>query len=82
MVTRVEKGGKSFGLGCDPVVGSLIPAKKKDYKVTNRLQAGKRPLYAIVFNTIDFRYRDIFATVGGNKVNILFFSLSFYLGYE
>ncbi|KHN36729.1 Polycomb group protein FERTILIZATION-INDEPENDENT ENDOSPERM [Glycine soja] len=73
MVTRVEKGGKSFGLGCDPVVGSLIPAKKKDYKVTNRLQEGKRPLYAIVFNTIDFRYRDIFATVGGNKpLSILF----------
>uniref|UniRef100_A0A0R0GVJ2 Uncharacterized protein n=1 Tax=Glycine max TaxID=3847 RepID=A0A0R0GVJ2_SOYBN len=70
MVTRVEKGGKSFGLGCDPVVGSLIPAKKKDYKVTNRLQEGKRPLYAIVFNTIDFRYRDIFATVGGNKVTV------------
>ncbi|KHN27974.1 Polycomb group protein FERTILIZATION-INDEPENDENT ENDOSPERM, partial [Glycine soja] len=53
-----------------PVVGSLIPAKKKDYRVTNRLQEGKRPLYAIVFNVLDSRYLDVFATVGGNRVTV------------
>ncbi|KAL5132356.1 Polycomb group protein FIE1 [Glycine soja] len=43
---------------------------KKDYRVTNRLQEGKRPLYAIVFNVLDSRYLDVFATVGGNRVTV------------
>ncbi|CAN1168071.1 Polycomb group protein FIE1 [Linum perenne] len=57
-------------LGCEPVVGSLVPSKKRDYRVTNRLQEGKRPLYAVVFNFIDSRYFNVFATVGGNRVTV------------
>lgn len=62
-------------LGCEPVVGSLTPSKKKEYRVTNRLQEGKRPLYALAFNFIDYNYFNVFATVGGNRVstNILSF---------
>lgn len=59
---------KTGQLGCEAAVGSLTPAKKKDYKVSNRLHEGKRPLYAISFNFIDARYYDVFATVGGNRV--------------
>ena len=59
-------------LGCDPVVGSLTPSRKRDYRVTNTLQEGKRPIYAVVFNFIDSRYFNVFATVGGNCVNCLF----------
>uniref|UniRef100_A0A2P2LE72 Fertilization-independent endosperm protein n=1 Tax=Rhizophora mucronata TaxID=61149 RepID=A0A2P2LE72_RHIMU len=55
-------------LGCEPVVGSLTPSKKREYRITNRLQEGKRPLYAVVFNFIDSRYFNVFATVGGNRV--------------
>nr|GMD49101.1 polycomb group protein fertilization-independent endosperm [Ipomoea batatas] len=57
-------------IGCEPVVGSLTPSKKKEYRVTNRLQEGKRPLYAVVFNFIDSRYFNVFATVGGNRVTV------------
>ncbi|GAB2210637.1 hypothetical protein Droror1_Dr00015910 [Drosera rotundifolia] len=57
-------------VGCEPVVGSLTPSKKREYKVTNRLQEGRRPLYAVVFNFIDSRYYNVFATVGGNRVTI------------
>ncbi|KAJ8747511.1 hypothetical protein K2173_009248 [Erythroxylum novogranatense] len=57
-------------LGCEPVVGSLTPSKKREYRVTNRLQEGKRPLYAVVFNFIDSRYFNVFATVGGNRVTV------------
>lgn len=63
-------------LGCEPVVGSLTPSKKKDYKVTNRLQEGKRPLYAVAFNFIDSRFFDVFATVGGNRVRTFCFVFS------
>jgi polycomb protein EED len=65
-----------FALGSEPVVGSLALSKKRDYRVTNRLQEGKRPLYAVVFNFIDSRYFNVFATVGGNRVRY-FFSLPF-----
>ncbi|XP_049382515.1 polycomb group protein FERTILIZATION-INDEPENDENT ENDOSPERM [Solanum stenotomum] len=57
-------------LGCEPVVGSLTPSRKKEYRVTNRLQEGKRPLYGVVFNFIDSRYFNVFATVGGNRVTV------------
>lgn len=57
-------------LGCEPVVGSLTPSKKREYKVSNRVQEGKRPLYAIAFNFVDARYYNVFATVGGNRVSI------------
>ncbi|XP_028794315.1 polycomb group protein FIE1-like isoform X2 [Neltuma alba] len=57
-------------LGCEPVVGSLTSSRKRDYKVTNRLQEGKRPLYAVVFNFIDSCYFNVFATVGGNRVTV------------
>ncbi|GJX56716.1 reverse transcriptase domain-containing protein [Tanacetum coccineum] len=64
-------------LGCEPVVGSLKPSRKRDYRVTNRLQEGKRPIYAVVFNFIDSRYYNVFATVGGNRVpdKVLFLSV-------
>jgi len=71
----VGETGKLFGLGCDPVVGSLTASKKREYRVTNRLQEGKRPLYAVVFNFIDSRYFNVFATVGGNRVLSLFLHL-------
>lgn len=58
-----------YALGSEPVVGSLTPSKKREYRVTNRLQEGKRPLYAVVFNFIDSRYFNVFATVGGNRVS-------------
>ncbi|CAM8951851.1 unnamed protein product [Rhodiola kirilowii] len=66
---------KAVPIGCEPVVGSLgqtSTAKKrsKEYKVTNRLQEGKRPIYACVFNFIDSRYFNVFATVGGNRVTV------------
>ncbi|KAJ7981616.1 polycomb group protein FERTILIZATION-INDEPENDENT ENDOSPERM [Quillaja saponaria] len=59
-----------IALGCEPIVGSLTQTKRRDYKFTNRLQEGKRPLYAVVFNFIDSRYFSVFATVGGNRVSI------------
>lgn len=59
-------------VGSEAVVGSLTTPKKKDYKVTNRLQEGKRPLYAVVFNFIDSRFYNVFATVGGNRVTLPF----------
>ncbi|KAL4201579.1 hypothetical protein AMTRI_Chr02g216830 [Amborella trichopoda] len=63
---------RSGQLGCEPAVGLLTCSskKRKEYKVTNRLQEGKRPLYAIAFNFIDARYYNIFSTVGGNRVTI------------
>lgn len=69
-----------FSLGCEPVLGTLNTMKKKEYRVTNRLQEGKRPLYAVVFNFIDSRYYNVFATVGGNRVLFLFllFSIQFF----
>ena len=75
------------------MVGNLVPGKKRrEYKVTNRLQEGKRPLYAICFNLIDSRFHDVFASAGGNRVRMsLLFSLplsilldllSFYQNYR
>lgn len=77
-------------LGCEPVVGSLTPSRKKEYRVTNRLQEGKRPLYAVAFNFIDSNYFNVFATVGGNRVvplilfllrELLFICLFIYLSF-
>ncbi|XP_050939269.1 polycomb group protein FIE1 isoform X2 [Cucumis melo] len=59
-----------YALGSEPVVGLLTSSKKKEYRVTNRLQEGKRPLYAVVFNFIDSRYFNVFATVGGNRITV------------
>lgn len=64
-------------IGCEPLVGSLTPSKKREYRVTNKLQEGKRPLYAVVFNFIDSRYFNVFATVGGNRVTFLHFVFLF-----
>ncbi|MCO5558478.1 hypothetical protein L7F22_012062 [Adiantum nelumboides] len=60
------------GLGTDPVVGLLGGAvkKRKEYKVCNKLQEGKRPVYAVCFNFIDSRFYNVFATAGGNRVTI------------
>ncbi|KAL6536757.1 hypothetical protein OROMI_026338 [Orobanche minor] len=57
-------------LGCEPVVGPLTPSRKREYRVTNRLQEGKRPIYAVVFNFIDSSYFNAFATAGGNRVTV------------
>ncbi|XP_014522006.2 polycomb group protein FERTILIZATION-INDEPENDENT ENDOSPERM isoform X2 [Vigna radiata var. radiata] len=64
------KKGKTFGLGSEPVVGSLAPAKKKEYRITNRLQEGQRPIYAVAFNFLDSRYLNVFVTVGGNRITV------------
>lgn len=74
-MAKTAGGAQQHQLGCEPAVGSLTAstaaAKKREYKVTNRIQEGKRPLYAIAFNFLDSRYFDVFATVGGNRVNFL-----------
>src|ERR1044072_8114377 len=59
-----EKGKSSTkmarvsSLGCEQMTGKQhVPSHKlKEYRVTNRLQEGKRPLYAVVFNFMDSRY--------------------------
>ncbi|KAJ7522208.1 hypothetical protein O6H91_18G001400 [Diphasiastrum complanatum] len=61
----------NVGLGMAAVHGSMVLGKKKrDFKLSNRLQEGKRPLYAICFNFIHPTYRNIFASAGGNRVTI------------
>lgn len=60
-------------LGNESIVGSLTPSNKKSYKVTNRIQEGKKPLYAVVFNFLDARFFDVFVTAGGNRVKDLDF---------
>lgn len=68
---------RAGGIGTEPVVGNLVPGKKRrEYKVTNRLQEGKRPLYAICFNLIDSRFHDVFASAGGNRVRMSLFLFS------
>ena len=57
-----------IALGNESLVGSLTPSNKKSYKVTNRIQEGKKPLYAVVFNFLDSRFFNVFVTAGGNKV--------------
>lgn len=69
---------KFANLGREPITGALNPSKKREYRVTNRLQEGKRPLYAVVFNFIDSRYFNVFATVGGNRVLFLLLSIQFF----
>ncbi|GBG75800.1 hypothetical protein CBR_g21046 [Chara braunii] len=46
--------------------------KKRDreYKCTNRLQESKRPLYGLAFNLTDARYKNVFASVGINRVTV------------
>ncbi|CAL0322718.1 unnamed protein product [Lupinus luteus] len=68
--SEMSKMTKVYGLGNEPVVGSLTSSKKKDYRITNRIQEGKRPIYAIVFNFLDSRYFNVFATVGLNRVTV------------
>lgn len=58
-------------LGCEPAVGSLT-ATRKEYKATNRLQEGKRPIYAIAFNFVDARFYSVFATAGGNHLTVYY----------
>lgn len=57
-----------IALGNESLVGSLTPSNKKSYKVTNRIQEGKKPLYALVFNFLDARFFNVFVTAGGNRV--------------
>ncbi|CAN7083748.1 unnamed protein product [Brassica oleracea var. botrytis] len=54
-------------------IGSLTPSNKKSYKVTNRIQEGKKPLYDVVFNFFDSRFFNVFVTAGGNKVKVFSF---------
>ena len=53
-----------IALGCEPVVGSLAPSRKRDYRVTNRLQEDKHALYAVVFNFIDTCFFNRVAKIG------------------
>ncbi|XP_052166040.1 polycomb group protein FIE1 [Oryza glaberrima] len=57
------------GLGCEAAVGSLTPSREREYKVTNKHTEGRRPIYAIVFNFLDVRYYDIFATACGPRLS-------------
>ncbi|KFK39391.1 fertilization-independent endosperm protein [Arabis alpina] len=57
-------------LGHESLVGSLLPSNKKSYKVTNRIQEGKKPLYALVFNFLDARFFTVFAVAGGNRITL------------
>ncbi|XP_078175979.1 transducin/WD40 repeat-like superfamily protein isoform X1 [Carex rostrata] len=66
-------------LGSEAAVGSLTATKKREYRVTNKLHEGKRPLYAISFNFLDANYYDVFASAGGNRVCIFHLSLHFHL---
>lgn len=59
------------GLGCEAAVGSLTPSREREYKVTNKHTEGRCPVYAIVFNFLDVRYYDIFATACGPRVRFL-----------
>ncbi|KAF8103929.1 hypothetical protein N665_0182s0036 [Sinapis alba] len=49
---------------------AMTPLYKKLYKVTNRTQHGMTPLYSVVFNFIDDRLYDYFASAGGNRINL------------
>ncbi|KAJ0264589.1 WD40 repeat-containing protein [Hirschfeldia incana] len=57
-------------LGNESLVGSSIPSNKKSYKMTNRIQEGKTPLYSVAFNFIDARLFTCFASAGGNGINL------------
>ncbi|VVA98962.1 unnamed protein product [Arabis nemorensis] len=59
-----------IALGNESLVGSLTPSNKKSYKVTNRIQEGKKPLYALVFNFLDARFFTVFVTAGGNRITL------------
>ncbi|KAJ1267159.1 hypothetical protein BS78_07G035300, partial [Paspalum vaginatum] len=56
------------GLGCEVAEGSLIPTQKRLYKPCGKYIEGKHPIYGIVFNFMDARYYDVFATVSLNCV--------------
>ena len=49
--------------------GLIQKKKKKEYTISNKLQEGRRPVYAVSFNFIDARYHNLFATAGGNRVH-------------
>ena len=43
--------------------------KAKKYKAVMKLGEGKRPVFGGVFNTVDKKHADLFATVSGNHVS-------------
>ncbi|KAL0743064.1 hypothetical protein Bca4012_084577 [Brassica carinata] len=50
---------------------AITPLHKKLYQVTNRIQQeGMNRLYSVVFNLVDARFYDYFATAGGNRINM------------
>ncbi|CAH8359740.1 unnamed protein product [Eruca vesicaria subsp. sativa] len=59
-----------IALGNEAIVGSLTPSNKKSYKLTNRIQEGKKPLYSVAFNFIDPRFFNCFVSAGGNGINL------------
>lgn len=70
-------------LGNESLVGSLTPSNKKSYKLTNRIQEGRIPLYSVVFNSIDARFFNCFVSAGGNGVkNISSFCKSLFKIFE
>ncbi|CAN6884885.1 unnamed protein product [Brassica oleracea] len=73
--SSVREREKRFGmskiaLGNESLVGSLTPSNKKSYKLTNRIQEGRIPLYSVVFNSIDARFFNCFVSAGGNGINL------------
>ncbi|KAL5230736.1 hypothetical protein ABZP36_029512 [Zizania latifolia] len=58
------------GLGHEVAVGSpTTPSRSREYKATNKHAEGKSPVYAVVFNFLDVRYHDVFATACGPRVS-------------
>jgi hypothetical protein len=65
----------NHSFGCAIVASGSVQKKrrkKKEYAISNKLQEGRRPVYAVCFNFIDARYHNLFATAGGNRVEFFF----------
>ncbi|KAF0924537.1 hypothetical protein E2562_010177 [Oryza meyeriana var. granulata] len=69
LAARMAKLAPLEGLGCEVAAGSLMANREREYKSTNKLTEGRRPIYAIVFNFLDVRYYDVFATASGPRLS-------------
>ena len=78
-VSSINSSGAAAAAGCSSSNSSSSSTngggglsqkkKKKEYTLSNKLQEGRRPVYAVCFNFIDARYHNLFATAGGNRVH-------------
>ncbi|KAL1828210.1 polycomb group protein FERTILIZATION-INDEPENDENT ENDOSPERM isoform X1 [Daucus carota subsp. sativus] len=57
-------------LECEVLRGSLSPSNTRKFKLSTRHREGNQPLYGISYNFLDSHLFDLFATVGGNRVNV------------